>query len=79
VDLPVNRLRLKDPITAGMDPYILLGMVADLRKTARHLPPIDVDDECSSCGTSTVLDGRHRFFANVIAGRWTVKADPRRG
>lgn len=69
--IPINRLRYKDPITAGMDPYTLLGMVPLLRKTAQDHPPIKVDWKtfCWACGTGTVNDGRHRWTSYVIAGR----------
>jgi hypothetical protein len=57
-----------------MSPYVLLGLVPLLRKTGEDHPPIDVDSPCPSCGTRTALDGRHRWIANVMAGRHDVLA-----
>lgn len=73
--VPINRLRFKDPIPAGMDAGVLLGLVPMLRKTAEDPPPIRVVDECPHCGTWTAGDGRHRWIASVIAGRADVLAD----
>lgn len=76
IHVPINRLRFKDPITAGMNPYALLGMVPLLRNTAQDHSPILVGEPCGACGTATVLDGRHRWIANVMAGRVHVLAEP---
>jgi hypothetical protein len=67
--VPIQRLRFKDPITAGMNPYNLLGMVPLVRDHALDHPAALVGPPCSSCGTRTVLDGRHRWIASVMAGR----------
>lgn len=68
--VPNNLLRFKDPyITAGLSPFVLLGMVPDLRNTAKYPPPGLVDEGCPTCGVRTVLDGRHRWIAGVMAGR----------
>ena len=75
--VPLHLLRVKVPVPAGMDPCVLLGMVPILRRTTQDLPSILVDDHCSSlnpCGSWRVQDGRHRFFAHVIAGRHDAAA-----
>ncbi len=75
--VPLHLLRVKVPVTAGMDPCVLLGMVPILRKTTQDLPPILVDDLCTPqnpCGSWRAQDGRHRFFAHVIAGRHDIAA-----
>lgn len=72
--VPVNRLRFKDPIAAGMDACILLGMVPLLRRTAHDHEPILVSPPCPTCGDRIALDGRHRWIASVIAGRADVLA-----
>lgn len=75
--IPLRLLRVKDPVTAGIDPCVLLGMVPILRKTTQDLPPILVDDHCTRlnpCGSWRTQDGRHRFFAHVIAGRHDIVA-----
>jgi hypothetical protein len=72
---PINRLRFKDPIAAGMNPYTLLGMVPLLRNEARDHPPIEIAQVCPSCGTGTAMDGRHRWIASVMAGRSDVAGE----
>lgn len=70
--IPLEMLRIKQPVSAGMDPCVLLGMVPILRRTTQDLPPILVDARCTPanpCGSWRVQDGRHRDFAHVIAGR----------
>jgi hypothetical protein len=69
---PVDRLRLKPNIPAGMDPCILLGLVPKLRKTDEDWEPIVV--RLGTDGVWQIQDGRHRFFASVIAGRRDVLA-----
>jgi hypothetical protein len=72
--VPINRLRFKDPIPAGMDAGVLLGLVPMLRKTAEDPDPILVGQACPTCDCRVVLDGRHRWVAAVIAGRADVLA-----
>lgn len=57
-----------------MDAYTLLGLVPLLKGSAEDHEPIQVDRPCPTCGTSTVLDGRHRWIASVMAGRADVLA-----
>lgn len=70
----IDRLRFKDPIAAGLNPYNLLGMVPLLRGSNEDHDPILVSPACPTCGDRIVLDGRHRWIASVIAGRSTVLA-----
>lgn len=71
---PIESLSFKAAITAGMSPYVLLGLVPLLRKTSEDHEPIQVTPPCDSCGVRTVLDGRHRWIASVLAGRPDVLA-----
>lgn len=71
---PVNRLRFKDPISAGMNPFVLMGLVPLLRGTAEDHDPIHVSPACPTCGDRIVLDGRHRWIASVLAGRADILA-----
>jgi hypothetical protein len=71
---PVEKLRFKVPIAAGMNAFTLMGMVPLLRNTSQDHDPILVGPACSDCGDRVVLDGRHRWIASVIAGRATVLA-----
>jgi hypothetical protein len=72
---PVDRLRFKDPIPAGMNPYVLRGLVPLLRGSNEDHDAISVGEPCPACGTADVLDGRHRWIASVIAGRPDVLAN----
>jgi hypothetical protein len=74
VRVPIEKLRFKVPITAGMSPYVLLALVPLLRNTAEDHDPILISPPCTDCGISVVLDGRHRWIASVIAGRHDVLA-----
>lgn len=74
IRVPVELLRFKVPIAAGMNPYTLMGMVPLLRGSAEDHDPILVTTACPDCGTRTVLDGRHRWIAAVIAGRHDILA-----
>lgn len=70
--VPVDALRLKPNIPAGMNLAVVAAMIPRLRKTAKDWEPIVVrriDDEAYR-----VMDGRHRFFASVLAGRPDVLA-----
>lgn len=69
--IPVDQLRLKPNVPAGMDPCVLLGLVPLMRKTAEDHPPILVRRLNAHW---QIQDGRHRFMAAVIAGRPDVLA-----
>lgn len=75
IRVPIEKLRFKAPITAGLNPFVLLGMVPLLRNTSQDHPPILVSRPCPECGTRGVLDGRHRWIASVTAGRSYVLAE----
>lgn len=75
IRVPIDRLRFKAPITAGMNPFTLFGLVPLLRNTALDHDPILVSRACPECGDRVVLDGRHRWIASVIAGRADVLAE----
>lgn len=72
--VPINRLRFKEPIAAGLNPFTLMGMVPHLRNRNGDHAPILVSPPCPTCGDRVVLDGRHRWIASVIAGRADVLA-----
>lgn len=75
IRVPIDRLRFKVPITAGMNPFTLLGLVPLLRNTSQDHEPILVSRGCPECGGRVVIDGRHRWIASVIAGRADVLAE----
>lgn len=70
--VPIERLHLRPNIPAGMDPCVLLGLVPLLRKTGQDHDPILVREDGDGW---EIRDGRHRFFAAVIAGRPDVLAE----
>ena len=75
--IPLELLRMKRPVAAGMDIFTMASMVPFLRKTTQDLPAILVDDLCTSlnpCGSWRIQDGRHRYTSNVMAGRWDILA-----
>jgi hypothetical protein len=74
IRVPVELLRFKVPIAAGMNPYTLMGMVPLLRGSAEDHDPILVTTACPTCHVRVVLDGRHRWIASVVAGRPDVLA-----
>jgi hypothetical protein len=76
IRLGLHQLRYKRNVTAGLNPYNLLGMVPTLRNTTWDLPPIDVEDHCLHCDTWTIGDGRHRTGAYLMAGRIDIPAHP---
>lgn len=74
IRVPIDRLRFKHPVAAGMNPYTLLGMVPALRNRHADHEPIVVSPACPTCGDRIVIEGRHRWIASVMAGRSDVLA-----
>lgn len=69
---PIHLIRFQPNVPAGMDPYVLLGMVPILRGSHTQLPPIKLDQPCPTCQTAMSKDGRHRWIGHVMAGRTEV-------
>jgi hypothetical protein len=79
--VPLEHLLLKHPVTAGMDLDVVAALVPLLRETTQDHDPIEVSwmswvwsDTPSRIGRDRfelwrIQDGRHRFFASVVAGR----------
>jgi len=67
----IEDVLLKPNIPAGMDPLVVMSRVKRLRCTAEDWEPILVTREGQYW---RLQDGRHRFFASVIAGRSDVLA-----
>lgn len=65
--VPLEDLRVGPNVTAGMNPYRLLGLVPLLKETTQDHEPITVRPLPG--GSWRVVDGRHRFLASIIAGR----------
>lgn len=72
----ITRLHFIKPVTAGMDPYVLMALVPLMRKTTEDHPPIVVrPSRCCPEQCWEVLDGRHRWIAAVMGGRSEVLAE----
>ena len=71
--VPLNKLVLRKPVSAGMDLAVIGHFVMIFRKSTLPCdPPILV--RRLKNGHWKVMDGRHRFFAAVIAGRTEIEA-----
>lgn len=71
-EIGVDRILLLPNVPAGMNPLLLSHLTYILRSRNDHeVPPIEVWRDGSNY---RIKDGRHRFFAHVIAGRQTVSA-----
>jgi hypothetical protein len=71
---PIDRLVLKEPVPAGLDPYRLLSLVPLLRDSVKDHDPILIRP-IGGTGFFRVEDGRHRMVASVMAGRTHVLAE----
>lgn len=70
------RVRVEDvlmppAVAAGMNPYVLMGLVPRLLQTTEDHTPIVVRREGDWW---RIVDGRHRFVASILAGRPDVLA-----
>jgi hypothetical protein len=70
--IPVDRLLLKPAVTVGMSPWVLHSLAHRYRTTTEDADPITVT--ALDGGLYRIEDGRHRYFASVIAGRPDVLA-----
>lgn len=72
IEIPVQSILLPPPVPAGMN-YLALGSIAYAAKTQhQHLDPPGIVDEVFP-GIWRIVEGRHRFFGAVIAGRPTIQ------
>lgn len=70
--LRVSQLLVKDNIPAGCNPLVLFSLAYMYRSSGRDAEPIVVTP--AGPDLWRVEDGRHRYFASVIAGRPDVLA-----
>jgi hypothetical protein len=69
--VPIERILLRPNVPCGMDYAVIGGMLKRLRTSREDCDPVSVTPE----GENFRLDdGRHRFFAAVIAGRTDILA-----
>jgi len=70
--LQLDRLLFPEPVSAGMNPFVLMSLAYFYRSGNEHLEPIQVTHVQSFYRIS---DGRHRAVASMIAGRKLVLAE----
>lgn len=70
--VPIRQILFRDPVAAGMDPYVLMALTKMFRCSNEDVEPILVR---VTGDYYTLLDGRHRTVASMMAGRKTVLAE----
>lgn len=68
----LDRLLFPEPVTAGMNPLVLMSLAHFYRAGNEHLQPIAVTVEGDY---HRIADGRHRAVASMVAGRKVVLAE----
>lgn len=70
--IELNRLLYPEPVSAGMNPFVLMSLAYFYRSGNEHTAPIQVTPVSAFYRIS---DGRHRAVAAMIAGRKTILAE----
>ncbi len=70
----LDELRFLPNVAAGMNIFTISSMVPLMRNSTEDYDPILVGSACGDCGTRTILDGRHRVVASLMAGRRDILA-----
>lgn len=68
----IDRLIFPEPVSAGMNPLVVMSLCHMYRSTNDHAKPIKVKPEI--WGYYSITDGRHRAVAAMMAGRKTIWA-----
>lgn len=72
--IPLHTIVLRPNIPAGMDWSVIGHFVSIFRKYSKPCdPPVLVSP--MENGLWRLVDGKHRFFASVIAGRTEIEAE----
>lgn len=66
---PIASILFPTPVSAGMNPYILMSLAYMYRATNEHAKPVELTVEG---GYYRLKDGRHRVVASMMAGRKTI-------
>ena len=69
--IKLNKILVPTPVSAGMNPLVLMSLVYMYRSTTEDAEPIVLRKEGRYY---RITDGRHRFMASVIAGRRRILA-----
>lgn len=70
--LELDRLLFPQPVSAGMNPFVLMSLAYFYRSGNEHADPIRVTP---TGAFYRISDGRHRAVASMIAGRKTILAE----
>lgn len=70
----VEKLLFPPPVSAGMNPLVLMSLAYMMRSSHRDPEPIEVYVASSKSGIYYIKDGRHRTVAAMMAGRPDVLA-----
>lgn len=72
----LHRLHFRENVPAGMNPFVIMGLVPLLKgSTEDHDPVLVRPAACCAFGCWEIADGRHRVVASLIAGRPDVLAE----
>lgn len=74
--IPLDRLLYPEPVSGGMNPFVLMSLAYHYRAGNEHTRPITVTQHGD---LYRITNGRHRAVACMIAGRKTVLAKVRKG
>jgi hypothetical protein len=69
----IEDIRLGPNVTAGMNVYVIMGLVPLLKASTEDHKPVTVRPLPG--GAWRLIDGRHRLVAALIAGRPDVLAE----
>lgn len=67
IRVPLQFLRIKANVAAGLNPLVLYSLAHFMRSTTDDPPPAVVRQNADE--DYTILDGRHRYVAAIVAGR----------
>lgn len=73
--IPLDQVLYPEPVTAGLNPLVLMSLAYHYRAGNDHTPPITVTQHGD---LYRITDGRHRAVASMIAGRKTILAKVRK-
>lgn len=68
----IEELMFPEPVSAGMNPFVLMSLAYLMRSTNEDVEPIIVQRE--SLSVYRIVDGRHRAVAAMMAGRKYIAA-----
>lgn len=70
--IPLDRILYPEPVSGGLNPYVLMSLAYMYRSTNEHAPAVTVQREGDYM---RLTDGRHRCIASMMAGRKLILAE----